>query len=148
MTIQQAKTNIILWFAKNDTFCIKKDFINSLAEAQTYFPENEEIEKKIYLCALKSFEKTGVCKKLHSDNSEWQEDVWALEKKLAEFPQNVTISFSTANAIGEILDKCYKIQNIKREKTPIYAISEHEIQEVCIICLKLLNEVIERNDNE
>jgi hypothetical protein len=148
MTIKEAKTNIILWFANNDYFCIKEDFIKSLAEASTFLTENEEIEKKVYKCALEDFEKTEVCRKLYSQNKDWQDEVWVLEKKLAEHPQQVIISFPTANIIGGILDKCNKIQNIKKEKTTIYSISEQDIQDVCVICAKLLTEAIDKRDQD
>ena len=127
MTTLEASGYLYEWFSINDSFCMEDNFMKVITITET---PNED--KVAFLCALKSFEESGMI------DSEFDPDkhrkYWILKKSFLSYTQNVDISPDTALKMSQLINVfCEKMQ-MDTDKCDPSSIQENDIKNIMFIC--------------
>ena len=127
MTTLEASGHLYEWFSNNDSFCMEDNFMKIITITET---PNED--KVAFLCALKSFEESGMI------DSEFDPDkhrkYWILKKSFLSYPQSVDVSPDTALKMSELINVFCDKMNMDTDRCNPISIEERDIKNVMFIC--------------
>jgi hypothetical protein len=129
MTVLEASNKLFEWFSENQKFNFDEDMENLMPNAQ-------KGDKAAIKCALEEFDKLDIVK-----GTEIKSDYyWVLNKNFESFGQDVKISPKTAMMISQLLNSFCEVLNVKDDESDPKEISEHDINNLLLICYHFINE--------
>ena len=119
MTISDARQALFVWYDKNDSFCLERDYSKLIL-----IHDGEDDEKKAcVLGALKNFEEATLISKSEYGETEY----YFLIKPFATLEQNVTLNAQTATLVSSNINQFCELINDNRDFCDPTEINEKDI---------------------
>ena len=130
MTVLEGSNKLFEWFSVNQKFNFDEDMENLI-------PNAEKADKAAIKCALEEFEKLEIVRGTEIKNDYY----WVLNKNFESFGQDVKLSPKTAMMVSQLINSFCEVLNVKDDECDPKEISEHDINNLLLICYHFINEV-------
>lgn len=134
MNLLEIKNQIIEYLVKNKTFELA-DF-NKVKVPE----ELEPVRVSAILESLKDLEENKFVRGLTRTGDSDDKSMWILETPIGYAGQEIKIGLTTATLIATLINRYCEANNLKEDYCNLLDITEGDLQNLCTILLKTLNE--------
>lgn len=139
-TVLEVENKLFEYFSKNNIFNLEKDWLEVFTVT-----ENENRAKALLLLGLDEFVKMNLIKELKYKEKGGE---WVLLKPLSQYAQNVEIKASTSLAIARLINEYCEISKDTENICLSTNIIERDIQNIIVLCEKLLMSNLNNQEKE
>lgn len=137
MNLTDIKRDIFGWFTTHEMFSIDDNFDELYVLTAK---KDKPFQKALVEKALEEFENQLAVKIEHDEGKK----TWVLEKPLDQYSQPIELSCVTVSTMSKMInDYCEQLGEPESKMNPLAA-SEKDVQTLCVIIHKLLEEGVEK----